>query len=66
LRENLFDFLGLKILSHRDMRPLAWNRQHALVLISTGEIVLNEMFEEAADRGKPHVPAGDDVGTLGL
>ncbi len=66
MRENLLNFLGLKILSHRDMRALAWNRQHTLVLIGTGQIMLYEMLEEAADRGKPHVPAGYDVGTLGL
>jgi hypothetical protein len=66
LRENLFYLLGLKILGHWDMRPFAWNRQHALILIGPRQIMLDEMLEEAADRGEPHVPASNCVGTLGL
>jgi hypothetical protein len=66
LRDNLFNLIRFEILGHGDMCALAWDRQHALILVSPRQIMLDQMLEEAADRSKPHVPTGYHVGSLGL
>jgi len=66
LCEDLFDLLRLKILRHRNMGPLARDRQDAPVLIRPRQILLDQMLKETSDRGQANVPAGDHVGALGL